>query len=200
MLKFTRLLLNWFLWITYCNISGYKCLLFFYISFSVFLFFFFSLVPSLPLYPPHPHPHPLPMIVRYTGAFELEKVLLPEFGCLPLKRQVLDSLAVQQLRMSTSTIGGAGWIPGQGTKIPHASRCGQKVRKRKRQVLVGKERLLYSRGQQCGEKADSCPKTNSKDSAQPWKFLKGESFGEKVRAFIFFHCVQNFVLIGWWCS
>ena len=71
--------------------------------------------------------------------------------------------------MNTSTVRGTGSIPGEGTKIPHASRCGQKVKKKKKkgQVLIGKERLLYSGSQQCGEKENSCPKTNSKDSAQP---------------------------------
>ena len=37
-------------------------------------------------------------------------------------------------------------------------------------------RWLYSGGLQSGEKVDSCPKTNSEDSTQPWKFLKGVSF------------------------
>ena len=36
------------------------------------------------------------------------------------------SLAVQWLRLRTSTAGGTGLIPGRGTKIPHAVRCGQK--------------------------------------------------------------------------
>ena len=35
------------------------------------------------------------------------------------------SLAVQWLRLRASTAGGAGSIPGQGTKIPRASQCGQ---------------------------------------------------------------------------
>ena len=40
----------------------------------------------------------------------------------------------------------------------------------KRQVLVGKERLLYSGGWQPGDKADLYSKTKFKDSVQPWKF------------------------------
>ena len=36
------------------------------------------------------------------------------------------SLAVQWLRLHTATAGGTGLIPGQGTKILHASRCGPK--------------------------------------------------------------------------
>ena len=37
----------------------------------------------------------------------------------------------------------------------------------KRQVLVGKERLLYSGGWQPGDKADLYSKTKFKDSVQP---------------------------------
>ena len=33
---------------------------------------------------------------------------------------------VQWLRLHTSNAGGMGLIPGWGTKIPHAVRCGQK--------------------------------------------------------------------------
>ena len=41
------------------------------------------------------------------------------------------SLVVQRLRLSAPTAGGVGSISGWGTKIPHASRCGQKVKKKK---------------------------------------------------------------------
>ena len=41
------------------------------------------------------------------------------------------SLAVQWLGLHASTAGGVGSIPGQGTKIPHASQCGQKKKKKK---------------------------------------------------------------------
>ena len=41
------------------------------------------------------------------------------------------SLAVQWLRLRTSTAGGAGLISGQGTKIPHAAWRGQKKKKKK---------------------------------------------------------------------
>ena len=37
-----------------------------------------------------------------------------------------NSLVVQWLRLHASTAGGAGSIPGRGTKIPHAARYGQK--------------------------------------------------------------------------
>ena len=45
------------------------------------------------------------------------------------------SLAVQWLRLRTSTTGGTGLIPGQGTKIPHAAWCSQKKRKLKERVM-----------------------------------------------------------------
>ena len=38
------------------------------------------------------------------------------------------SLVVQWLRLQASTIGSMGLIPGQGTKIPHAARRGQKAK------------------------------------------------------------------------
>ena len=41
------------------------------------------------------------------------------------------SLVVQWFRLCTSTAGGAGSIPGPGTKIPHALQCGQKLKKKK---------------------------------------------------------------------
>ena len=34
------------------------------------------------------------------------------------------SLVVQWLRLHASNTGGVGSIPGQGTKNPHATRCG----------------------------------------------------------------------------
>ena len=40
------------------------------------------------------------------------------------------SWAVQWLRLCTSIAGGLGSIPGWGTKIPHATRCSQKEKKR----------------------------------------------------------------------
>ena len=47
------------------------------------------------------------------------------------QNQVLlgTSLAVQWLRLHTSTSGVTGSIPGEGTKIPHAARHGQKRKK-----------------------------------------------------------------------
>ena len=48
----------------------------------------------------------------------------------PLKTQVRTSLVVQWLRLCTSNAGGAGLIPGQGTKIPHAVVCSKKKKKK----------------------------------------------------------------------
>ena len=42
------------------------------------------------------------------------------------KKNARISLAVQWLRLCTSIAGSMGSVPGQGTKIPHASRCGPK--------------------------------------------------------------------------
>ena len=38
------------------------------------------------------------------------------------------SLEVQWLRLHTSNVGGAGSIPGWGTKIPYAMWCSQKIK------------------------------------------------------------------------
>ena len=55
------------------------------------------------------------------------------------KSGIGNSLAVQWLRLHTSSAGGAGLIPGQGTRIPHATRHSQKVRKKERKKSgVGK--------------------------------------------------------------
>ena len=42
------------------------------------------------------------------------------------------SPAVQWLGLRTSNAGGAGSIPGRGTEIPHATGCGQKLKKKKK--------------------------------------------------------------------
>ena len=41
-----------------------------------------------------------------------------------------SSLAVQWLRLHSSTAEGAGWIPGQRTKILYATQCGQKIKRK----------------------------------------------------------------------
>ena len=67
-----------------------------------------------------------------------------------------------------------------------------------RQVLVWMERLLYSGGWQPEEKMDLCPKTNSKDSARSWTFLKGESFGNGAQNLPYLPLRAAFLLTGWW--
>ena len=42
------------------------------------------------------------------------------------------SLAVQWLKLCASTAGGLGSISGQGTKILHATQCGQKQKKKEK--------------------------------------------------------------------
>ena len=44
------------------------------------------------------------------------------------------SLAAQWLRLSTSTAGGVGLIPGWGAKTSHALWCGQKLKKKKKNL------------------------------------------------------------------
>ena len=52
------------------------------------------------------------------------------------------SLAVQQLGLHASTAGGTGLIPGQGTKIAHAPRCGPKQTKTENKNK--KQRTVFS--------------------------------------------------------
>ena len=44
------------------------------------------------------------------------------------------SLRVQRLRLCTPKAGGPGSIPGQGTKILQATRCGQKEKKKGEEI------------------------------------------------------------------
>ena len=53
----------------------------------------------------------------------------------------LKKARVQRLRLRASTAGGAGSIPGQGTKIPHATWCSQKQIKFKKKKKAGRNRL-----------------------------------------------------------
>ena len=45
---------------------------------------------------------------------------------MKLKKRAGTSLGVQWLKLHASTAGGMGSIPGQGTRIQHATRCSQK--------------------------------------------------------------------------
>ena len=44
------------------------------------------------------------------------------------------SLVVQWLRLHASNAGDLDSVPGQGTKIPHAAWCGQKINLKNKQV------------------------------------------------------------------
>ena len=54
------------------------------------------------------------------------------------------SQAVQWLRLHASNAGGMGLIPGQGTKIPHATGWGQKIKLKKKigKLVVFKKNVL----------------------------------------------------------
>ena len=47
-------------------------------------------------------------------------------------RNIRNSLAIQWLGLHASTAEGMGSIPGQGTKIPHATQHDQKKKKKER--------------------------------------------------------------------
>ena len=51
------------------------------------------------------------------------------------------SLAVQWLRLCASTAGGTGSIPGWRTKILHATKGGQKIKKKKKDWQIVKNRF-----------------------------------------------------------
>ena len=59
-------------------------------------------------------------------------------------------LAVQWLRLCTSTAGGTGSIPGQRTKIPHAMQCNQK--KKKKVAMINMLRTLMEKSIQHARK------------------------------------------------
>ena len=55
----------------------------------------------------------------------------------PKEALIGTSLAVQWLRRRASNAGGAGLVPGGGTKIPHAARPKkQKERKKNKEALI----------------------------------------------------------------
>ena len=47
-----------------------------------------------------------------------------------------NSLAIQWLGLSTFTAEGPGSVPGRGTKILKASRCGQKKKKKQLSIIA----------------------------------------------------------------
>ena len=60
-------------------------------------------------------------------------IRMKKFNILSIKGLALgSSLVVQWLGLHALTAKGPGSIPGQGTKIPRAVRCGQKKEKKKK--------------------------------------------------------------------
>ena len=82
------------------------------------------------------HLHKIPNLVND----ELPPPHPPALNC-KLRLATGTSLAAQWLGLRASTAGGAGSIPGWGTKIPHAIRCGQNLKKEKKR-LVNDGRLI----------------------------------------------------------
>ena len=48
---------------------------------------------------------------------------------MPQGTELGTAPVVQRLRLCASNAGGMGLIPGQGTEIPHTSRCGKEKEK-----------------------------------------------------------------------
>ena len=64
---------------------------------------------------------------------------------LPKRCYSGTSLVVQSLRLCTPTSGGAGSIPGRGTKIPHPVHCALQQKKKKRYCFECKGNVLSAR-------------------------------------------------------
>ena len=62
---------------------------------------------------------------------------------------------VQWLRVLALTAGGMGLISGPGTKIPHASRHGQK-KKKKRMIMVTTQQQMLLQGSQGARRWAAC--------------------------------------------
>ena len=72
-----------------------------------------------------------PLVISALSlAFCTFSAVFPSFSCSSDSRMTVTgtSPAVQWSRLRASTAGGAGSIPGQGTKIPNAAQRGQKKR------------------------------------------------------------------------
>ena len=62
-----------------------------------------------------------------------------------LKEGTGNSLAAHCLRLLPSNAGGMSSIPGQGMKIPHASGCSQKLKKKTKQPSLEREHVIWGR-------------------------------------------------------
>ena len=56
----------------------------------------------------------------FQSEVEIYNLLKKEFRVM-INKMIRDSLVIQWLRNCVSTVEGTGLIPGQGTKIPHAT-------------------------------------------------------------------------------
>ena len=86
------------------------------------------------------HPHHTPGGCMNQPIMPLSTMHYPGFlKCLFVSLNCGTSLAVQWLRLHTSTVGGVGSIPDWGTRILHATWCSQKMKKK----LVPTWGLIY---------------------------------------------------------
>ena len=100
-----------------------------------------------------------------------------------LKEGTGNSLAAHCLRLLPSNAGGMSSIPGQGMKIPHASGCSQKLKKKKKTFFgegtcnMGKSfYTIYGRAERHPRDRGSAVISNSKSHKHP------ETGGSKERA------------------
>ena len=68
---------------------------------------------------------------RVLGLLHCRQFLYPlsHQDLMHIRMLTQDFLVVQWLRLHASNARDATWIPGQGTKIPHATCCNQKIKK-----------------------------------------------------------------------
>ena len=106
---------------------------------------------------------------------------------------------VQRLRLHASNAGGVGSIPGQGTKIPHATRCGQItiiiIIKKKEEVIEG-ERSRGRKGSLVARTWRSCQRRKRVRSAVGRESeVQGKVFVFIFNfIYLFFGCVRSSLL------
>ena len=100
-------------------------------------------------------------------------------GAADKERAAGTSLATQRLRLHASTAGDTGLIPGLGTKIRQAMRCGQKKKKARASALGTSrlETLVSDIRQQAGPVILKKPLT-VKPFLETVTFMKGHPLGQ----------------------